>query len=354
MGHKVLFTGQSGLAKRSILGELQNYAQARGRQVQVFSIGDMMYEISGVSSGRILKLPLDKLELTRRLVFQQIQNFINEHVDYAIFIDTHATFRWEGSLFSGFSVDEIRTLQPDLCITFIADVDEVKLGLAYSDFPLNLSLRDIMVWREEEILGSGLAVGIAGCNHYVVPRRINVSSLYQLIYSPNDKRLYLSFPITRVPAGISKQIEEFRQRFQGLEGVVVFDPLEVTKEPRLIAELKKVLKQNPSAKTVEVETAGQYVHLDVEELKDIKSYVSGQTRAFDYRMVEQCNAIVAFIPEHNNHAYIAEGVINEIDYARYKAKETYLIWPADEALSLMIEPDQCFSSIEEAIQYFSS
>ncbi len=352
---KVIFTGQSGLAKRSLLAELQNYAEASGQQVRVFSIGEMMYEISEAQPGRILNLPLDKLELKRAQVFQQVQEFINEHADHDIFIDTHATFRWEGGLFPGFSVQEIRTLRPNLCITFIADVDQIKMGLAYSDFPLNLSLRDIMVWREEEILGSGLAAAIAECDPYVVPRRINVESLYRLIYKPDDKKLYLSFPISRnPPKAVAKQIKDFRQRFHDLEDVVIFDPLEVIQEPRLISALNKTLTKCPNAKRVEVETSEQRVHLDVGELKEIKSYIDSQTRAFDYRMVEQSDAIVAFIPENNNEAYHADGVIMEIAYAQYKAREVYLIWPSDENPSPMIKPDIHFRTIDDAIQFFNS
>lgn len=122
------------------------------------------------------------------------------------------------------------SLEPTMCVNFVADVDQVKQGLAYSDFPLKQSLRDIMIWREEEILGSGLMAAIANCRRFIVPRRFAVESLYRLVHKREAKRIYLSFPISRAqPKGVAEQVEHFRTQFGSLNKVVVFDPIELTK-----------------------------------------------------------------------------------------------------------------------------
>ncbi len=351
---RVVFTGQSGLDKRSLIDDLKQVGESRGRRIRVFSVGEMMYRISGVARRRILMLPLDKVELTRSQAFQQIWEYIRQNPQDDVYVDTHATFRWKDALFAGFSVQEITTLQPNLCVTFVADVDQLKRGLAYSDFPLKQSLRDMITWRQEEMLGSALLAGIADCDHFVVPRRVDVESLYRLIHEPAAKKIYLSYPISRDQSkAVAKQVQHFRERFRCLADKVIFDPLEFTEEPRLVACLRRTLKKDSEAKRVEVETDGQSVHLDVHELLDIKESIVLQTRALDYRMIEQSDAVVAFVPKHRGEAYRAEGVFFEMAYAGYKGKEIYLIWPAADSPSLMVDVERPpFDTIDAAASFF--
>ena len=232
-------------------------------------------------------------------------------------------------------------------------MDQVRVRLAYSDYPVKLTLREIITWREEEMLGGGLLAGIAGCSHYVVPRSFEIDALYRLIHVPSAKKLYISFPISRVPSkSMGDQIAEFRNEFQALPNCVVFDPIKVTEEPRLLASLKKTLSREPDEATVKVETLGQEVHLDVQELQGIKADIRNLTRSFDYRMIDQSEAIVAFVPQHKGQPYVAEGVFMEIAHAEYRGNEIYLIWPSDQSPSPMINADATFRSVKEAVEFF--
>ncbi len=213
---KVVFTGQSGLDKRSLLAELKKFAASRGRRTEFFRIGEMMYRILKAPPGRILRLPLERLEGARSRAFREISDYIGKNPEVDIYVDTHATFRWKDALFAAFSVDEIRSLQPDLCVNLIADVDQIKRGLAYSDYSMKISLREMMIWRQEEILVSELIAAIAKCEHFVIPRRVDVGSLYRLIHE-RARKLYLSYPISRAqPTAVDEQIREFRERFRSL------------------------------------------------------------------------------------------------------------------------------------------
>lgn len=119
--------------------------------------------------------------------------------------------------------------------------------------------------------------------------------------------------------------------------------------------MSKKLKEDSQATTVEVVTGERVVHLDIEELKAVKPYVGDQTRIFDYRMIEQNDAIVAFVPEYRGEGYRAEGVFYEMAYAGYKGKEIYLIWPAGDSPSLMVEVDRPpFDTIDEAVSFFGN
>ncbi len=354
MSIRIVFTGQSGLNKRPIVEELKMLAEQRQRTVLFFSVGEMMYNRSDVQRGRMLRQDLTLIEQLRSRVLDEITDAASNQPGADIYIDTHATFRWNRTPFRGFHPQEIVDLSPDLSITFIDDVDEIKAGLRKSDYPWDLSLRDIMIWREEELLVSELLSSlVSACKHYVVPRNLDTSSLMRLIYEPNSPKCYLSFPISgHIPQVVQEQIETFRQAFHALENVVIFDPLKATDEPLLIVGLKKSLGRNPNAKTMRTRVTDEMIDLKINELKEIEPYVADQTRAFDLMMVGQCDTIVAFIPEYRGKPFAAPGVITELNYAGYKGKRILLIWPAESAPTLMLDPDETFETVEEARGFF--
>ena len=353
-GKKVLFTGQSGTAKGHLIDRLAALSKRRGRSVQTFHVGDLMYKRASSKPGKILNLPLDKVENIRHEVFLDILNRVSQVPEADIFVNTHATFRWKNGLFLGFTVDEIKELDGDLCITVVADVDQVKLGLTKSDYPLDLTLRDIMVWREEEMLASELMASLPNeCASYIVPRQMSTDALYRLIFQQEARKIYLSYPISsKQPKPVQKAILHFRHRFRSLKSAVIFDPLDVTAEPKLLSTVHKLLRRNPKKRTVAITTLGQPLMLNVQEFEDIEDHVPGQARAFDYRLIEQSDAILALVPAHQGQPFRADGIVFEMAYAGYKGKDSYLVWPADEEPSLMFDLERRFRSIREARNFF--
>ena len=71
---RVLFMGQTGVDKKLHVESLATLCGERGVSVDVFHVGDMMYEASSktIAEGKILDLPLDRLGTLRRLAFQRI------------------------------------------------------------------------------------------------------------------------------------------------------------------------------------------------------------------------------------------------------------------------------------------
>ncbi|NJL31427.1 MAG: AAA family ATPase, partial [Phycisphaerales bacterium] len=62
-------------------------------------------------------MPLQRLNALRRSVMKDI---INESADRKhMIVNTHATFRWRHGLFAAFDFDQIRKLEPDLCICLV-------------------------------------------------------------------------------------------------------------------------------------------------------------------------------------------------------------------------------------------
>ena len=82
---RVVVTGQIGLDKKDYLEQVAALARERGEELaegegglRVYHIGEMMYrEAQDVPAGRILDLPLSRLNSLRRAVFRDILADLN-------------------------------------------------------------------------------------------------------------------------------------------------------------------------------------------------------------------------------------------------------------------------------------
>src|SRR5688572_13082212 len=133
----------------------------------------MMYqEAPDVPAGRILNLPITRLNTLRRAVFKEILRTADRHEH--IIVNTHATFRWRHGLFSAFDFDQVRALKPDLLVCLVDNIEVVHHRL-HQQHEIEMwggaSLKDCMVWREEEILATELlSQAIPGSRFYIVSR----------------------------------------------------------------------------------------------------------------------------------------------------------------------------------------
>ncbi|MBN2448117.1 MAG: AAA family ATPase, partial [Phycisphaerae bacterium] len=151
-GRRVVITGQVGVDKKPYIDAVNRLAQERNQRCKVFHVGDMMYkDAPDVRKGQILDLPLARLNSIRRSVFKEILGQVDEHP--AVIVNTHASFRWKHGLFPAFDHDHMQALDADLYITLLDNVDAVHERLT-REHDVPHSLKDIMVWREEEILAT--------------------------------------------------------------------------------------------------------------------------------------------------------------------------------------------------------
>ena len=146
---RAIVTGQVGMDKKPYLQAVADFAGQQGETLPVYHVGDLMYrEAPDVRPGKILDLPLSRLNSLRRAA---IKDIISESRGQKhLVVNTHATFRWRHGLFSAFDFDQIRLLQPDLCICLVDNIETVHHRL-HSDHIIDATLKDCMVWREEEI-----------------------------------------------------------------------------------------------------------------------------------------------------------------------------------------------------------
>lgn len=354
-GRRVVVTGQVGVDKKPYLESLRELAESREQSMKLYHVGDMMYaDAPDVSSGRILDLPLGRLNSLRRGVFKEILADIDKHP--VSMINTHAAFRWKHGLFPAFDHGQMVELDADLYITLVDNVDAVHDRLI-RDHDVPHTLKDVMVWREEEILATEIlasAIRGHGC-FYVFARGVDVStieSLYRLIYKPETKRVYPSFPMTHVMdmPDVLAEIDSFRDVLN--EHFITFDPGDLD-EKRLLFEAGAATQRGEDS--FEVDVHGKNVSFDVAEVSQVARDIDAQIYARDFKMIDQSDMIVSLVPElPNGTPGLSSGVERELQHAFEVTKEVYVIWmPKKEPSPFVTETaTKVFSSVEETLEHF--
>src|SRR5271170_1020769 len=228
---RMLLTGQVGLDRKAYLDQVEAIARSHGEPLKVFHVGEMMYrEAPDVQPGRILDLPLSRLNSLRRAVFRDILSELPKHKN--VIVNTHATFRWKHGLFSAFDFDQLEQFAADQYVTLMDNIESVHQRML-RDHELEHSLKDLMVWREEEILATEI---LARANpqrpakFYVLSRGRNVlttETLFRLIFRPTMKKVYPSFPMSHVmdlPKTLA-EIDAFKAEIG--KHLTCFDPVDV-------------------------------------------------------------------------------------------------------------------------------
>lgn len=370
---RVLFTGQTGIDKKRQLESLVDLCGRRGKIVdRVFHIGDIMYEESAkagkqLQDGKILDLPLAELAVLRRSAFNLISGEVSEND--TVFVGSHAVFRWDNKLFRAFELSDFEQFKPDAIITFVDDVEAVKLRLddlrISGQLPADTaySLKDLMVWREEEILASEmLASFLNNVPHYVLGVNLEptvtespLEAPYNLIFEPWKRTAYISYPIS--DARRKPEIWERVVRFRRIAGshLTAFDPLMID-EKRLHSILADHKKNHPGTSDLLCDVRGRKVRLGLQEIEGILPDIDGQILARDYKLIDQAQMLVAYIPlDVDGSPLIAGGVQSEIEHAAASTKEVVIVWEASRAPTPFIhqKADKRFSSLDDLESYLT-
>lgn len=354
-GIRVVVTGQVGLDKKPFLERVAKIANANGHDVRLFHVGDGMYaEGPDIVAGRILDLPRQRLTTLRRSVFKDILAKAAQCPN--LIVNTHATFRWRHGLFHAFDHHQMVELDADLYITLVDNVDAVHERLK-RDHQIQHTLRDILVWREEEIVVTeAMAEAVSGYGHsYVLSRSSPAAaaqSLYRLMFEPARKRVYPSFPMTHVldMPEILAEIERFRDALA--EHFIAFDPADLN-EKRLILVASEASRKGEDRVVVRVD--GRELTMSVREIRDIARDIDAQIYARDFKLIEQSDMIVSYIPAlPTGKPALSSGVERELQHAYESTKEVYVVWrPACEPSPFVTETaTHVFRSTGELFAHF--
>ena len=357
---RAIVTGQVGIDKKHYLDAVARFAGEHGEPMQTYHVGDRMYEEApDVNAGRILDLPLSRLAALRRAVFKDL---ISESAgERNIMVNTHATFRWRHGLFRAFDFDQIKKLEPDLFICLVDNAEAVDHRLQ-AEHTLDATLKDIMVWREEEILATELLAEAVGCGNrfYIVSRgreQPTIDSCYRLVCRPNMRRVYPSFPMSHVVdmPDVLREIDEFRailaKRF------ITFDPGDVDEKILLDNAIAAAKDARDFIESRSVGPDGKVTthQVSVKQVLDVAGDIDGQIYARDFKLIDQSDMIVSFIPElPGGIPGLSSGVERELQHAFEHSKEVYVVWkPAKNPSPFITETaTKVFKSTQEALDYF--
>src|SRR5687768_2400512 len=352
---RAIVTGQVGVDKGPYLEAVKQQAQAAGLDLEVCHVGRMMYqEAPDVPPGRILNLPITRLNTLRRAVFKEILRAADKHEH--LLVNTHATFRWRHGLFAAFDFDQIKALNADLYITMLDNVESVHQRLV-RDHDIDHTLKDLMVWREEEQLATEIiAKIIKGYGHFfLISRGRNIpttQTIYRLMFESQRKKVYPSFPMSHVmdlPDTLA-EIDRFKAAVN--EHFITFDPADVDEFVLHVTALKAIQEGQT---TIEVAAAEGPITLKTADVLQISGDIMGQIYARDFKMVDQSDMIISLVPElPNGKPGLSSGVERELHHAYEGGKEVYVVWACRGTPSPFISETatKVFRSVNEAVEFF--
>ncbi len=353
----VVVTGMVGVDKKSYLQKVCRFASDKGKKVLLCNVGEMMYaEAPDIPNGKILDIPMKRLSSLRRSVFKDIIAKAEKAPN--LIVNTHATFRWRHGLFPAVDFDQMRQISADMYICLLDGVAALHTRLI-SEHSVEHSLKDLIVWREEEIIGTEmLCKGIdESAPFYCLARGAEeetVDTFYRLVFEKQDKKAYLSFPITHVAdmQNVQKEINEFRQAMKKF--FICFDPADL-EESYLPHYAHQAAEQG--AYFVEASALGQKVRLDLSQVQQIERDINSQIYARDFLMIDQSDMIISFIPTlADGRAAISSGVERELQHAHEAAKEVFVIWKAKQNPSVFVTQTatKVFNNMDETVAFFKN
>lgn len=364
---RAIVTGQIGMDKKPYVDAAARFAGQQGETINIYHVGDMMYrEASDIRAGKILDLPISRLASLRRAAFKDIIPAARDQKN--LIVNTHATFRWRHGLFAAFDYDQISMLKPEMFICLVDNIEVVHHRL-HKEHEIDATLKDCMVWREEEILATELmSKAIPGSQFYILSRgrhEMTTRTLFRLVCRPQMRRVYPSFPMSHVVdmPEVLAEIDAFRAQLA--EHFITFDPGDVDEklllERAIVAskEGKDYLEVAPHAFGGSKSTDAKPIKVRVREVLDIAGDIDGQIYMRDFKLIDQSDMIVSYIPEiptatGKEFPGLSSGVERELHHAFEHTKEVYVVWKPKKAPSPFITETatRIFKSTEEALRYF--
>jgi len=358
----VFATGISGCGK---LEYLRDAAKISGH-MDIFDVGEKMFEKSRqlgieIPEWKILDMDIFALSYLRAVTFEELLKSRSEYQGASsrdLVVSTHTCFRWKKHLVPAFNFYYLNSLQPDLYINILDNAHYIKARLEKGKWRGRLTLKDILVWRDEETFVTQMLAEYQRKPFYIISRNEPPSLLVDIIERvekpklrgerPSTIKVYLSYPITHVVGN-----PEFFENKEVIKttlrkaGVIVFDPITV-EEADLIEKAREA--ERNGSDYVEFEFEGETFRIPVEEIADAEDDILDQIVARDYKLIDQSDAIVVYYPVET----VSPGVLNEINYGFTHNKDVYAIFPHKVSPFLKYYTTRIFRHVDELIEYLLS
>ncbi len=359
----IFATGISGSGRLEYLREVAELADGK---LEIKDIGSLMFEKSKhlgirIPEGKILDLDPFALNYLRAAIFEEILKERDKYKGYRegdpdLVISTHTCFRWKKHLMPAFNFYYLNELNPDVYVTIVDNAQNIRARLERRPhWRGRLTLKDILIWRDEEVFITEMLAQYQNKPHYVVARGEGPELLYDLIYRVEKRnmrgekpalKVYLSYPITHVRADLLAQKDDVKRRLREA-GIVVFDPIKIN-EVELVGYAEEAKKRGESEVRISVD--GVEARIPVEEVEEARDDMVDQVVVRDYKLIEQADAIVVFYPVTT----LSPGVLSEINYGFTHNKDVFTIFP-HESTSPFFEyyTTRIFKSVDELLEYLA-
>lgn len=313
---KIFCTGISGIQKLDFIRKLKPYLAQYNRRIEIFDTWEYLSRAGADLGQEVTKekvLDLHNLDALRAIAFERICNEIEQlaQEDPAadIIFSTHACFRWNKFLRSGFDVYYLNRINPDIYVNFAADVLDIQENLSKdTQWANRLSLEEIVTWRDEEMFITETLAMFQKKRFYLIAIPEILTSLGAMIQYPDRKKLYISFPITAIQQDNPEMLDEAASIVGELQKYfIVFNPLSVK-------DLNDISGENIS--------------------RGIQKQLKAATVWRDFKLISQSDIVAVYYPVEKN----SPGVNQEIMYAFTHGKDVYLYYPKHFGLSPFWDP----------------
>lgn len=333
----VVVTGVSGSGRIEYLRQVQALAKERNNRLQIIDMWQVMRELSGgqANEATILNWTAQRVQLLDQ-AYNEVASRLNKirtdanNGRQAVAVATHAVFYWRSIYIEAFPEHLLELLSPDCFVTVAHNIKDIHQSLEadpHKRFP-DISLMDILHWRDREIGDSSRWAQRLRKPHFVVARAEPAQTLHDLIFRPDAKRLYISYPMSYVSETQMKGARRLAGRLRR-KGYVVFDPGSVD-DAHYVGQLRtaRVRKEGPGSRYTR------------QQLSDLARDVGDQTVKFDYILIDQSSLVIVRYPSVTYAKYIPQvgkvipdiyiplsaGVICEMVHGFRGGKRVYALW----------------------------
>lgn len=356
----VFVTAMSGVGAKNYLRAFTEYSKSlMNRQIGLLDIGKKIVEVgkshkSTITEHNILDEEDAVLDEWRSETFGKVLVERDQHKDCVVL--SHACFRDNGKIRPAFSPElegeMMRVLNPTVFITLIDNLLATKIRMFDNLHwkKQNPPLRELALWRDEEIFFTRLLAQYQGSPHYIIPVQEPFQALYDIIFKRNlVKGIYLSHPITQILSkekterdGYLKEKTDLREALRG--PYVVYDPFDIRDSELFYASKKDEYTLNehiadysrwsPSDDRVptiplkvqrdgtDFSVGGSAVKFSIQELEELEPYNRDQIVERDYNLIDQSDAVVVYYPV----VEVSAGVLSEITYAYSHGRDVFTWW----------------------------
>ncbi len=296
----IIFSAATAGSNRHIMEDVVvKMAAKKNRKIKIINFIDEMVESAKVlnrkiDSATLPQLDIKTLEMLKKMTFHKIIDIIKKDPKTDYIIDGHMSFWWRSGPISLIKISDFKELNPDFFITIIAEPDyllsNLKAKKEWMDKEVNVY--EITIWSELEKYTAQIVSEAIDKRHYVLGVHEDPSVLYDLIYSPQKLKVYVSFSMAHNDKGY-KDLDTFLNKIKSYS--IIFNPRTI--------DLKNYNTSDERLRTL----------------------VYNQTVRRDYDFIEQSDLVIVYLAS----LVYSSGVDSERLFAHNSGKPVLLYFPFD-------------------------